>query len=54
MVQVDGQKVVKAAEACLRVLLDPEYRNRMVEHNFRIAEKHWSYPALAEHLAKLF
>lgn len=54
LVQVDGQKVVKAAEACLRVLLDPEYRNRMVEHNFRIAEKHWSYPALAEHLAKLF
>jgi len=42
LVQVDRDRIARAAQEAVRVLTDPVARARMVEHNFRLGREHYS------------
>ena len=46
VIEIDGYVTREAVEKAKRVLNDSEYRHQMVEHNYRIATKHYSYAVL--------
>ncbi|NOX61515.1 MAG: glycosyltransferase family 4 protein [Chloroflexi bacterium] len=53
LVTVAPERVETAADMALAWLTDAEARREVVEHNFRLAQQHYSMPALRQHLATL-
>ena len=50
LVQVDRDRIARAAQEAVRVLTDPVARARMVEHNFRLGREHCSLESLEGYL----
>ncbi len=53
LVHVDEDIIKHAAKECIRVLLDKEYREEMVETNFQLGKKYFSFESLRGYLETL-
>ncbi len=53
LVRVSPRRVEEAADLALTWLTDAQARKEAVDHNFRLAQQHYSMPALREHLHTL-
>ncbi|EOD01811.1 glycosyltransferase family 4 protein [Caldisalinibacter kiritimatiensis] len=54
LVKVDEAIIKKAAKECIKLLTDKEYRNNVVEENFDLGKKYFSYESLEKILSGLF
>ena len=50
VIEIDGYVTQEAVEKAGQVLSDPQRSRTMVEHNYRVAKKHYSYRNLHQHL----
>ncbi len=50
-IEMDGYVSETTLQEVRRVLADPQYRKEMVEHNYAIARRHYSYAVLEEMLS---
>lgn len=46
LVEIDGQITEGTVEETIQALMDPVRRRRMVEHNYEVARRHYSYEAV--------
>jgi hypothetical protein len=53
LIQVSPDIITAAADQTVELLTDARLREDVVEHNFQVAERHYSLPALREHLQAL-
>jgi glycosyltransferase involved in cell wall biosynthesis len=53
LVQVPGGRIEDAADQAVELLTDKNYREKIVEHNFRIGKKHFSINSLRRYLRDL-
>ena len=54
LVRVEESIIEAAADEALVMLTDPAKRDEVVQHNFNVAQEHYSMPALKGYLSKLF
>ena len=52
-VEIDGAITDEAVDGVIRAMMDPVVRRRMVEHNYEVAKRHFSYTAVQPILADL-
>ncbi len=53
LVEIDGELTDEAVEQSINAMMDPVRRRRMVELNYEIARRHYSFEAVTEMLATL-
>jgi len=53
VIEIDGYVSDAAVRRAKKVLTDPEYRNKMVKHNYETAQKYFSYSILRKKLKNL-
>jgi len=53
LAEIRSDVVKYAARESIRVLLDREYRREMVEENFAIGKKYFSYDSLQRYLREI-
>jgi glycosyltransferase involved in cell wall biosynthesis len=53
LVKVSKEKITQAVDSAIKLLTDTEFRNKMVEFNFDLANKYYSMDALRKYLGDL-
>ena len=53
LVEIDGQLTDVTVEQCIAAMMDPVRRRRMVEFNYEVARRHYSFEAVTELLSRL-
>lgn len=53
LVVMDGFLTKKNVEEVRKILYDPQYRREMVEHNYEVASRHFSYTVLKKRLQSI-
>ena len=53
LVEIDGQLTDVTVEQCIAAMMDPVRRRRMVEFNYEVARRHYSFEAVTGIIAGL-
>ena len=53
VIEIDGYVTQKAIRLAKKVLRDPDYKQKMVDHNYELGKRHFSYRVLRQKLRSL-
>ncbi len=53
VIEIDGYVTQKAIRLAKKVLRDPDYKQKMVDHNYELGKRHFSYRVLRQKLRNL-